>query len=362
MAERSFPFDSNPDTSPQEVYEEDFSRMLLHAVGDGTTPDSLVASIVGTNISIGPGFGLCRGYGYVNDGPLSIPIPLNPHPTLFRGDRIFLRLTKDTNQVRLHHVQGVPTASLVDPAHPFPGNQPTGPTPTQTANTWDVYMYYIVVPPNNSAALQLYDERSFSIVSPTGFRSGMHADAYVGSYSQGQLSFVRGINYWPHWRAAVNGTIAELYAEGPRRLIQKSSDTNYAMDGDYRNITGWNTLEQNRQTHGLHLTLEGGGLKPTYSGFYRFDVTVSCYGGGGGRRTIRLQNRTRNTTLAVASSHPNYISQTLSITLNMKRWVQAGDIVALQIAGLGGGSATVSTFGTYWHTEYVSSGRIIDDA
>src|SRR5690606_31465780 len=83
---------------------------LQQSLGDGTFPNDLLATIQGLNILVGPGRAFCRGYGYVNDSSVSIPIELNPHSTLHRLDRIFLRLTKDTNEVLLHKVEGVPTS------------------------------------------------------------------------------------------------------------------------------------------------------------------------------------------------------------------------------------------------------------
>lgn len=279
MAERSFPFDTDPNTGqPQEVFEEDFSELLKQTVSDGAYQTGLgyTEDVPSAEITVHSGRAVVHGYGYYNTADLVHSVPANTDPSFKRTDRIFLRLDKASNEVVQIYVQGTPGSDISW----VWGDHPAPPAPTRTASVWDAIFLRVVVDINSNDFV-VYDERSFTLPAPQSHATQTNFDTY--DQHDGQIAFMweGGQNNGtpPRWMGrhpiieTESSQSLDILHSGPHRLFHLDSDQTL---GTFSALAGWeNDSNANSAEYNSVIEYKGGGVFEVHqSGWYEFDWNI----------------------------------------------------------------------------------------
>lgn len=179
MTEKSYFHDGTTfgDAEEAPYSAEIFSSIISALYGSGNNYvlgiNNFYTTPVNLNCTIGAGYALIEGRFFeINSKVVAIPQNTSTYP---RFDRIFIRLNKNNNTVRLVVVQGTPAAS------------PTPPEPSSDSNIVDMPIWKIYVPAGVAAlfSYNYLDERPIYIIpdgsSGTASRISSHENIMPNS-------------------------------------------------------------------------------------------------------------------------------------------------------------------------------------
>ena len=310
MAIRSWPFAFEPDgVTPQEVSEEDFRWTLAAATQDGiwedaaADPCAVTAAADSTSVTVAPGRGQIRGYGFHVDAPEEVAAPANAasEPRLYW---VVARLDRTASSVGVVILEGTAAATPVLPAL------------TRTDLVWDLPLASFRRGGGGGAITNLQDYRCY--LNPHGPRKC--------------LSSARPVDPSPGDEAYEMDTGRKVRYHGG--LWIADSDPTYPTDWVNIPLNTGSQVIANRQKSG------GGGYWPRYRMLSEYEVELRGIVARSGNRVFSGDGfRIGTLPAAVRPSELTYtVGASAQISPNNTTRLEVqpdGDIMAYLVSGYG---------------------------